>query len=584
MDLKEQIKHSLSIVDVVGRYVSLKPAGKNYKGLCPFHTEKTPSFFVMPEKSSYTCFGCNQFGDVFSIVMEMEKLSFTEAMNFLIDNYNLNIEKKQFKARRSVDDYYKINQLALDYFSGILKLPSPVDGSDPNGYLENRGISPETIQDFSLGYALNQWDGLYRFLTRQKVDIQKAIDLGLLVKSDRGKIYDRFRGRIMFPVYSESGKVIAFGGRTLFDEPSKYLNSPDSPVYKKSEHLYGFYQTKKYLREKNSAVLVEGYFDLISLYQGGVTHVAASLGTALTVQQIYLLKRFSENLFIFYDNDKAGINAAKRAIQIMLEQNLSPHIITSSDVKDPDDLIRTQGLQKVLSIIEEAEDGFKFLMDSVMSSYDIQTPNGKRHAIGELMNAIEKIDDPIIKEEYIKKIADAFNIGDHLLRKERYGQFDRNLKKSSHEALLIPPAERILIESMVLFPKLLPDVMELFNDDMKRILQGRGLIDQLFACYDHNANTIDFDRVRKALSEPEKILLRDIFLTTEQSTVEIREIERKLESAIINLQDKLNRIKIKEIDQKIRSASRDRNHQRVHELMGIKNKYIKTKFNNRQEG
>jgi DNA primase len=263
MDAKEQIKRSVSITEVVSLYVDLKPAGKYLKALCPFHTEKTPSFFVMPDKDSFSCYGCNKFGDIFTFIQEIENLNFPEAMNFLIDKFNIPVERDNTAKGFKKDVYAKINQMAMKYFRDNL-LDSP-EGKKALEYLAKRGISRDTTELFSLGYAQNQWDGLYGYLRKHSGDIGKAIELGLLIKSDNHRIYDRFRGRIIFPIFPESDPhtPIAFGGRTIFDDPGKYLNSPDTPLYKKSKHLYGFHLAKKSIRDTKYAVLVEGYFPSI---------------------------------------------------------------------------------------------------------------------------------------------------------------------------------------------------------------------------------------------------------------------------------------------------------------------------------
>ncbi|MDQ1355307.1 MAG: primase, partial [Acidobacteriota bacterium] len=263
MDVRDQIKSRLSITEVAGLYVDLKPAGKNLKALCPFHTEKTPSFFVMPDKNTFTCFGCNKFGDIFTLVQEMEHMSFPEAMNFLTEKFNIPVDKTNRQKSIPTDVYTSINEIALKYFKDNLS-DSPESKQAVN-YLRQRGITDDTIRLFSLGYAENKWDGLSNHLRQQSCDMAKAVELGLVIRNpQKNSVYDRFRGRIIFPIYSESGALIAFGGRTIFDDPSKYLNSPDTPLYKKSNHLYGFNRAKDMIREKKSVILVEGYFDMVS--------------------------------------------------------------------------------------------------------------------------------------------------------------------------------------------------------------------------------------------------------------------------------------------------------------------------------
>ncbi|MCP4216855.1 MAG: DNA primase [bacterium] len=361
MEVKEQIKRRVSITEVASLYVDLKPAGKYMKALCPFHTEKTPSFYINPEKDSYSCYGCNKFGDVFSLVQEQENLTFPEAMNFLIDKFHIPVEKKGGRKIAPTEDYTKLMGIAQKYFRDTL-FNTP-EGKNAQAYLKNRGIDENTLEKFQLGYTLNQWDGLKKHLERNSCNIKKSIELGLLIHNEeKNRVYDRFRGRIMFPIFSESGSLIAFGGRTIFEDQNKYLNSPDTPLYKKSNHLYGFNVSKDSIRKEKSAILVEGYFDMVSLYQHGVQNAAASLGTALTESQVYLLKRFADDIYIYYDSDKAGINAAVRAMEKMFAQNINPRVITSDAAKDPDDFIKENGLQAFYTLLGNSLDGFRFLL------------------------------------------------------------------------------------------------------------------------------------------------------------------------------------------------------------------------------
>ncbi len=377
MDIRDQIKRRVSIMETAALYVELKPAGKYYKALCPFHTEKTPSFFVNPEKDTFTCYGCNKFGDIFTLVQEIENISFPEAMNFLIEKFNVPVEKIDRHKTTDTDVYASINEIALKYFKDNL-YDSP-EGKEAFQYLKQRGIGQETIQLFSLGYAENKWDGLYNYLKEKSCDMTKAEELGLVIQNpQKNSIYDRFRGRIIFPIFSESGALIAFGGRTIFNDSNKYLNSPDTPLYKKSNHLYGFNQAKHAIREHKYSILVEGYFDVVSLYQNGVKNTVASLGTALTENQIYLLKRFSSTIYVYYDSDKAGIAAAIRAIEKMFEQNINPNIITDADAKDPDDFIRKKGLKAFNQLVDHSTDGFRFLIDQIAQEYDLKIPEKKK--------------------------------------------------------------------------------------------------------------------------------------------------------------------------------------------------------------
>ena len=356
MDSKDQIKEYISIVDVAALYVSLKPAGKYYKALCPFHSEKTPSFFVYPEKSSFSCYGCNRFGDIFALVQEMENIGFVEAMQFLADKFNIPLEKTNYKAIKK-DDYLQVNELALNFYKE--NLFTSEEGKSALAYLKNRGLQKNILEQFSLGYAPKAWDELSRHFKKKGISQEKALELGLLIKNEKNRVYDRFRGRIIFPIFSETGTILAFGGRTIYDDAAKYLNSPDTPIYKKGHHLFGFHLSKNFMKEEKAGILVEGYLDMISLYQAGIRHVAASLGTALTEKQVHLLNRFCAAIYIFYDRDAAGETATIRNIEKMFEQNVNPRIVIIEGAKDPDEFVRSKGAKAMRDILAKTQGSWK---------------------------------------------------------------------------------------------------------------------------------------------------------------------------------------------------------------------------------
>ena len=584
MDLKEQIKRHVSITDVVSLYVDLKPAGKYLKALCPFHTEKTPSFFVMPEKDSFSCYGCNKFGDIFAFVQEVENLSFPDAMNFLIDRFNIPIEKKKSSGVFKKDIYVKINETAMKYFKDNLVNGTGSEAKNALNYLDQRGIHRKTLELFSLGYAENKWDGLYNYLKNNSCDIEKAVELGLLIKNNANRIYDRFRGRIIFPILSESGTPIAFGGRTIFDEPNKYLNSPDTPLYKKSKYLYGFNLTKKFIREKKYSILVEGYFDVISLYQGGVKNVAASLGTALTENQIYLLKRFSDKIYIFYDSDKAGVAAAVRGIEKMFEQNINPGIITfadsgvDADAKDPDDFIRKKGQEAFNRLVETSTDGFKFLLEKISQKYDTKVPERKNDAIQSIMNFVGKFSEPIIRDEYIRLAADFFKVDEKKLEVKGKSS-PLTAGPVSGKELAVTPAERIFLESILAIPELIDEVKGLFNDDMLSVLASGNIIRLLLKNYNREAKAIDdYNKISKELSNAERVLFQDIFDNNKNVKKEKALMEKQVEFSFLKFQDILNKRDARRIDQEIKLAEQQDNFELVRRLLEEKNRYITSKY------
>jgi DNA primase len=573
MDIKDQIKRVVSILDVASMYVNLKPAGKNFKALCPFHSEKTPSFFVMPDKNTYNCFGCNKFGDIFTLVQEMENLNFPEAMNFLIDRFQIPVERPEYRTNQKKDLYEKINEIANTLFRENLN--KTAEGEKARAYLRQRGIKDDTIDLFSLGYAENKWDGLCARLKELNCDQKKAIELGLLVKNENNRIYDRFRGRLIFPIFSESGKILAFGGRTLFDENPKYLNSPDTPLFKKGKNLFGFHIVKQDIRDHKQAILVEGYFDMISLFQNGVRNAVATLGTALTEDQINLVKRFSDEIYIFYDTDDAGSKATLRGIEKMFEQNINPFIINAGTAKDPDDFIREQGQHAFVSLKKNAVSGFKYLLDKVSQRVNLEIPEKKKIAIEEIKRFLIRIEDSVVREGYRMLAADFFKVSPQMIELEKASS---GITVQSSGPLMIRTDEKEFIESILLAPEFIKDIKELFNVDLMSVLKSKNIIQAIFRNYSEDSNEIDLQLVAREINDAEKARFNIIYMANqEESKKDRKRIAKRIESSFLSFQNSLNEKKIFELNQKIRIAERDGNEEKVNQLMNLKNRFIREK-------
>jgi DNA primase len=570
MDSKDQIKEHISIVDVASLYVSLKPAGKNFKALCPFHTEKTPSFFVMPDKNSFSCFGCNRFGDIFTMVQEMENISFVEAMQFLAEKFNIPLEKTRFNPVKK-DDYLQLNELALNFFRENLSTGN--EGKAALAYLEKRGLRKETIELFSMGYAPNSWDALSNQLRQKKASLEKAVELGLLVKNEKNRLYDRFRGRIMFPIYSETGTLLAFGGRTIFDDAAKYLNSPDSPVYKKGNHLYGFHLSKNSMKEEKAGLLVEGYLDMISLYQAGFHQVAASLGTALTEKQIHLLKRFCGQIHLFYDHDAAGEAATIRNIEKMFEQNINPRIVVIDGAKDPDEFVRVKGADALRASLLRTEDGFNFLLNKAAREFDFSDPAAKRRGLEMVMAAIAKIGDTIIRDDYVQRTAAFFKIRAELIHLEIA---PARQEEKTALPLEISLMEEKILEALLRAPEVIPEIKEFFNAELMASLPSRNIIRLLFASFE-NHGELRFSEVSQRLSAAEKARLNDVFSKKTQVEKERSEIEKDIITSINSFQKKLVSSKSKYLNQEIAVAEREKNFEKVKQLMKQKNASIQSR-------
>ena len=578
MDSKDQIKEYISIVDVAALYVSLKPAGKYYKALCPFHSEKTPSFFVYPEKNSFSCYGCNRFGDIFTLVQEMENIGFVEAMQFLADKFNIPLEKTNHKAVKK-DDYLLVNERALNFFKE--NLFASEEGKVALAYLKNRGLQKNTLEQFSLGYAPNAWDGLSSHFKKKGASQEKALELGLLIKNEKNRIYDRFRGRIIFPIFSETGTILAFGGRTIYDDAAsaasaakgaKYLNSPDTPIYKKGHHLFGFHLSKNFMKEEKAGILVEGYLDMISLYQAGIRNVAASLGTALTEKQVHLLNRFCAAIYIFYDRDAAGETATIRNIEKMFEQNVNPRIVVIEGAKDPDEYVRSKGVKAMREILAKTEDGFKFLLNKVAREFQFHDPVQKRKGLDMVIQAISKMSDPIIRDDYLQRTAAFFKISAELLNLELLPQ---KQLENADQPLKISLMEEKILEALLRAPEVIPEIKEFFNEELLAILAIRNIITRIFASFERYGE-IRFSEITQRLNVAEKARLNDIFSQKTQVAKERSEIERDVVISIGNFQKKLATNKTRQINQDIAVAEREENTAKVNQLMKQKNELMKT--------
>jgi DNA primase len=411
----DDLKRQADIVRVVQDYVSLKKKGANWMACCPFHKEKTASFSVSPAKEIFYCFGCHKGGNVFNFVMEMERIAFPEAIKIVAEKTGVPLPKQiddsRFEARkRESDQVIDLNQWALVWWEDQLKSTTTAARATRD-YLDQRGITEETRQAFRLGFAPDSWDALSTHL-RQKGATQEQIEKsGLVVKKDEGGSYDRFRGRLMFPVIDAQGRAIAFGGRTLDPEGEpKYLNSPETAAYTKGRHLYGLNLTRDEIRRQGFAILVEGYLDLIVPYQIGVRNVVASLGTALTPEQAKLIARFARKVVVNYDGDRAGVQAAKRAIETILAEDLEVKVLVLPDNADPDDFIRKFGAAEYQKRRGEAQPHIQFVIDQAVRDRNLHSPADKAAAVEEALPFVRAVRDRIQKREYFDITMDALRV------------------------------------------------------------------------------------------------------------------------------------------------------------------------------
>ncbi len=429
----EEIRNSANIVDIISGYVHLKKRGKNFIGLCPFHQEKTPSFTVSDDKQIYHCFGCGNGGNIFKFLMEFKNISFVEAVEEVAESLGIKIQydKDVYDEKQNeLEEYYEINLVAARYFSDCLLKSN--EGEEAREYLKKREIKLQSQRSFGIGYAPYGWNNFLLHAKENKIDLSKAKLLGLIDINDKGEYYDKFRHRIIYPIFSPNGRVIAFGGRTLEkrDDIAKYLNSPESPIYSKRKSLYGLFQSKEDIRKLDRAILVEGYMDLISLYQAGIKNVVASSGTSLTDEQVQLLSRFTKNIIILFDADPAGQKASIRSIEILLKQNFDVKVITLPQGEDPDSFINKSGKDKFDELVHSARNFLEYQTAQFEEQGLFDEPAKATEAIRELVRTLSLVDDELKRNLLLKSISKKFNLREKLIETELNSFLDQQKQRS----------------------------------------------------------------------------------------------------------------------------------------------------------
>lgn len=403
---------STDIVQLIGGYLPLKPAGRYHKALCPFHAEKTPSFIVNPERQIFHCFGCGEGGDAIGFLMKQERFTFPEAIRSLADRAGITLPARfggtagggsgrQEEGRLAL---LEIHKAATEYFRQ--QLAHQTDGVAARDYLRTRGVPDPVVEQFLLGFAPASWEGLLRRLLRQGFDKEQVQRAGLaLARKEGSGAYDRFRHRLMIPICDSAGKVIAFGGRALDGSEPKYLNSPETPIYKKGAHLFGLHLAASAIRERASVLVVEGYFDLIALHAQGFRHAVAVLGTALTGEQIALLRRYTTQAFLIFDPDAAGIAAARRSAEALLNSGLDWRVVLLPEGKDPDRLLREHDSSAFTAALDHAKDLMEFLLDRRVTQFNLSSPEGQAAATKEVLPLLAAIENEITRQRCVETLA-----------------------------------------------------------------------------------------------------------------------------------------------------------------------------------
>jgi DNA primase len=462
-DVIAEILRRTDIVELIGSYLPLRAAGRTFKALCPFHTEKTPSFVVNPERQIFHCFGCGEGGDAIGFLLKHERLAFPEAVRLLADRANVVLPARSGGRGGEGDGRLALldaHRHALAHFQENLRGP---EGARACAYLAGRGMTPALIEQFGLGYALPGWDGLLRALTRRGYAEAVLRTAGLVVERQSGRgSYDRFRHRLMIPIWDASGKVIAFGGRALDDAEVKYLNSPETPLYRKGGHLYGLNLAGRAIHERGHAIVVEGYFDAISLHAHGFGQSVAALGTALTGEQARLLRRHTTRALLVFDPDAPGIGAARRTVEQLVNADLDWRIVLLPDRIDPDAFVRRHGPQAFQAALDQAQDVVDFFLDARVSGLDLADPLQRARAVEALVEVVGGVEEPIRREAYAQRIAQRTGVSDRALQealgRQRAkggtgGRTDAPAARPAAQGVAASPEEELLVAIALAVPE-----------------------------------------------------------------------------------------------------------------------------------
>ena len=574
MDQLEEIKKRIDIVDFISQYINLKKAGRNFKAVCPFHQEKTPSFVVSPERQIWHCFGaCSEGGDIFGFLMKMENLDFSEAVRELAKRAGVKLTQfRPKKGEKRKQIWYETNHLTGEFYHYLLT-DHPA-GKKARDYILGRGISKESLKLFKIGFSSNSWSDLQKFLIDKKKYLRTDLEnTGLIIRSDSGQFYDRFRSRIMFPLKDHRGNICGFSGRILLQDvkEAKYINTPETPLYHKSDLLYGLFEAKETIKKKDQVILVEGELDVISSYQVGVKNVVAIKGSALTENQVKLLGRFTKNIILALDQDAAGDQAARRGIEIADKEEMNIKVVELKKGKDPDEIAqKNPGLWKKL--IKEAVPVYDYFIDSAFNRFNGDIIEGKRKISQEIIPILSKISNEIIQAHYSRLLAERLKVPEESILEEIEKQ-----ESSSSLSYNVSPSLEKAVEKKSRREKLEDYLFSLaFQSDKWKLLKRRRVqrliktyrlerILETLRKYFKKYKSIESSRLAKML-DPELLNtfdkfylsdLGDLIEDEEKLDKEFNKILDRLED--VDLREKLGEIsdKIKELEKKDKISSKE---------------------------
>lgn len=565
------VKDAADIVAIIGECVTLQRSGANLKGCCPFHAEKTPSFLVSPERRTFHCFGCGEGGDVLTFMMKYHRLTFPEALQDLAKRYQITLPEKamsveeqaQLKQREAL---YRVSEQAAELYHRLL-IDSP-EAEPARRYLQERGIPAEVIAAFKLGFAPDRWDTLAKELGAP-ANLAAAEKAGLLVRKEQGGFYDRFRNRVLFPIFSPTGRIIAFGGRILGDGQPKYLNSPETPLFDKGRTLFGLFQNRQAIRDKRQCLLVEGNFDLIALVTHGIANVAAPLGTALTKEHLRNLKGYADEAVLLFDGDAAGLKAAMRSVPIFLSEHMAARIATLPDDHDPDTFVREFGAEGLTRLVDNAASLADFVFRQLVEQHGL-TVEGKGKIVQELKPIIEAITDQLQRKIFVAHFSEQLGVtADEMLTAYRPPAAAAPATKApapeqGSKAGPLPIIQRQLIEFVILYPEYLQRFRAAGIDDFITHPAARTILDALHAISGGDTPPAP-EQILPALSKAERNFVAKLLISTPSFSEEDK--ERQAEEKIAWLKQTNLKNQRKRLTRLISEAQQSQNHPLCMELM-----------------
>jgi DNA primase len=577
----EELRNQVDILRVVGDYVSLKKKGANYWACCPFHQENTPSFSVNPSRQLFKCFGCGKGGGVINFVMEIEGCSYPEAVRTIADKCGIPIPEadnsRDFEERdRQRSALLQINRWATEFF--LQNLVETAEGKRALDYLSGRGVSDESRKTFQLGYAPNSWDAMGNFLRSRGATRTQIEQSGLVTLKETGSgFFDKFRNRLMFPICDTQGRVVAFGGRILGDGEPKYLNSPETPLYTKGQHLFGLNQSREVIRRLGYVILVEGYLDFLIPFQAGVRNLVASLGTALTESQVRLLGRYARKVIVNFDPDSAGIAATKRSLELLLGQGCKVNVLTLPDNLDPDDYIRAHGSEGYLKLLKGSQPFLDYIVEQAIGSYDQTRPVGKVETINAILPYLKLVRDRIERAEHVARIADRLKIDSRLILEEFKKAVEMRSERVSERAvtasIAIKPAERKLLEILINHEPVRRQMMFQMTEGDYQGLRTARLFHLIFE-FERQGKEATYPNLSQELDDEDlaRELLPQLMIgeSTASDQDRLRSAEREAAESLHSLRCAKLAEKQAALQVEINQAQRSNDHARLSELLMLK--------------